>query len=105
MSIKHLESHFAQYKCAIRYIAQPLSIDSYEEVAIGLLSRDTLAEDLDLAERLWPLDAAFARALGTASRQWLLEVMRISSSFAQAAWWQSILRAATEEPAELQKAS
>ena len=104
MSIKHLESHFAQYECAIRYLAQPLTIDSYEEVSIGLLSRDTLAEDPDLADRLRPLDAAFAQTLATASQRWLLEVMRVSSGFAEAPWWQAILRAATEEPAELQKA-
>ena len=104
MSIKNLESHIRNYEIATKHLAGDVTGDAYEEMVAGLLSRDSLEGQPGLSGRLRSLDAAFAEALSTTSQRWLLAVMRISGSFADAPWWRSILRAATEEPAELQKA-
>jgi hypothetical protein len=103
--MKNLESHIRNYEIATRHLAGAVTIDAYEEMVAGLLSRDSLEGQPGLAGRLRFLDAAFVEALAATSQRWLLEVMRITASFADAPWWQSIIRAATEESAELQKAS
>ncbi|HEY3396584.1 MAG TPA: hypothetical protein VGM19_02895 [Armatimonadota bacterium] len=99
MKTKDWEDHLRQYALASKIAAAPYSPDAFEEMLAFLLSRKALAEVPEAQVRLPRLDRVFARALSRTSPRWGKEIKLLSTrcSFAQAAWWQSILRMSADE--------
>ena len=103
---KYADSYLHQYKLASGLAERPYNTEASEEMIAFLLSRKALEAFPELRGQLAELDARFAQALAHTSPRWQREIAITAQrcGFAEAPWWQSILRAAAEEPAELQKA-
>ena len=100
------ESYLAIYGLVPKLLAGPLTVGSTEEMPAFLLARGTL-DKIEEARPLLPaLDEAVARALRQTTVAWWIEVTRdsLACGFHQEEWWENLLRAATQEPAALQKA-
>ena len=103
---ERLSVYTRQWESAAGLLRGPVTAAADEKLAAYLLGRDTLAELSPLPEAVRVLDLRFAEALAEASTEWWKRVTRLTmrSGIYPAAWWQSILSMAVEEPAALQRA-